>query len=51
MSDVTTKDYDWAELVKAQEGDRYYEEDVVYEFNGGTRIFTELRDHKIEAPE
>lgn len=54
MSDVTSRDFDWTNLVKQAEGESYYEKLVVYEFNGGERVFREQDPHGIyemEIPE
>lgn len=47
MSEVTTRDFDWANLVKTAEGKSYYEKPVVYEFNGGERVFRESDPHGV----
>jgi hypothetical protein len=46
-----SKQFDWRELVKEHEGERYYEETVVYEFNDGKAQFKEPRNHVIEPTE
>ena len=39
MSETTTKTYDWKELVKEVEGERFLEKPIAYEFNNGRKVF------------
>ena len=38
MADVTTKTYDWADLVKQAEGEKFDEPATIYEFSNGRKF-------------
>ena len=45
MSQPEFRDFDWTTEVKKVEGKDFYEKPVVYEFNGGERVFKEEDPH------
>lgn len=43
--EVTTKEYEWADLVRRTEGEQFAEKPVIYEFSNG-RKFKEQPDEE-----
>ena len=51
MADTTSRDYDWANLVKANEGQAFNERPVEYQFGNGKTFKAPLIPYQSEIPE
>lgn len=51
MADTTSRDYDWAALVRANEGPEFNDRPVEYEFSNGRQFKAALIPYQSAVPE
>ena len=51
MAEPTSKDYDWAALVRAHEGPALLEKSIEYQFANGRKFEAPLIPYQSEIPE